>query len=65
MKPLFTKQEYEQASDKDTLLLECENCNSRFNKKKVDVRNIFNPNKRDTGDCCSHKCVSEYKIKKS
>lgn len=64
MKPLFTEEEYNNASDKDLLPLECLICSKIFYKSKVTIRNALNPNRKESCNHCSAKCTGISKIKK-
>lgn len=64
MKPLYTEEELKKAKPLDKLPLECENCKYIFYRKKEYINNYRNPNRNETGNCCSLKCAGVYKRKK-
>ena len=57
MIPLFTEQQFQLAKTEDLLPLQCKQCGETFERTKHIIYTFKNPNKHQTGDFCSKKCM--------
>lgn len=59
MIPLFSEEQFKNATSKNFLPLECKQCQTTFYRTKKKVYDFRNPNEHVTGDFCSNKCSQQ------
>jgi hypothetical protein len=69
MKPLYSKEQYENTKSNDLLPLECYQCGEQFYRLKNDIRRVGKKNKNGknppkTCKYCSHKCKDKSRTTK-
>lgn len=64
MKPLYTKQEFDNAKSGDKLPCECYECGKTFYKQKRTIIKVINFVGRHNGKYCSQNCAKKQFIKK-
>jgi hypothetical protein len=60
MQPLYTEEEFKNATSRQPLPLQCKSCLKTFRKTKNRIQEAIRPDRSETYDFCSHRCRSLY-----
>jgi hypothetical protein len=59
MIPLFSKEQFDNAKQKDLLFCQCVNCNQPFQRTKKIIKQALNPNSASKNNFCSKTCSNQ------